>query len=288
MNRRALLATMASAMAMAGTPSFAAGDAPRLAAIDWSMAESAAMLGVAPVAISELIGFAEVAPLAPADGTVDLGLRGSPNFEALSLIAPDLILSSSYYTSYEPRLARIAPVFSRALFVHDVPALPVATRLLAELAAQIGVPEAGARAQALAADRFAALRGQLSASAARPFLLIQIGDSRHIRIYGSDSLFGGALVELGLRNAWTAGTRFAFAAPVPMEELIAFPDAVIVITGEIPVQVAQGLGRSALWNALPAVREGRVRQLPELNGFGGVPSALRFAGLLAGALGAQG
>ncbi|WP_444431200.1 hypothetical protein ACTTAM_19755 (plasmid) [Rhodobacter capsulatus] len=71
---------------------------------------------------------------------------------------------------------------------------------------------------------------------------------------------------------------------MPLERLADFPTARIVLTGEIPVQTARGLARSELWNALPARRAGRVSALGAINGFGGLPSALRFARALTKAL----
>lgn len=293
--RRDLLVAMASAVAMAGLhPARAqAIAAPRLAAIDWAMAESAIMLGQPPVALAELPSFAEVttgalsAGLLPAD-TVDLGLRGGPNLEALSLVGPDLILSSGYYRFFEPQLARVAPVFTRDLFIPGAPPLPKIIAVLTELAARIEQPLAAVQAQEWLANRLGGLQHRALPHAERPYVVIEIGDSRHIRAYGADSLFVGTLAAIGLRNAWTQGTKFAFSAPVPMQALVAYPDAHIVITGDTPVQVVQGLRRSALWNALPAVRAGRVTRLPHSNGFGGALSALRFATLLVDALEGRG
>lgn len=247
------------------------------------MAETALALGIAPVAIAELISFRRASALPVAPGTIDLGLRGGPSLETLTLAAPDLILSSNYYAFQEPQLARIAPVFSRPLFVQGVPPLPKLFAALRDLAAQIGPPETTLRVAAETRAEFAALARRLPASTA-PCLILEIGDTRHVRLFGTDSLFHGALTELGLTNAWDRGSRFAFAAPVPLETLAAFPEARLVVTGEIPVQVARGLARSALWNALPAVRAGRVTRLGEMNGFGGLPSALRFARALVTAL----
>ena len=90
-------------------PAHAAG--LRVATVDWSVLETLLALGALPVAAPELLQFREVAvePAVPA-GVTDLGLRGTVNFELLLLSRPELIYSSSFYVSSEPRLARIAPV----------------------------------------------------------------------------------------------------------------------------------------------------------------------------------
>ncbi len=67
-------------------------------------------MDIVPVAAAELVLFREVAvePAVPAS-VIDLGLRGTPNFEALKLARPDLIFNSAFYAWVEPRLAEIAP-----------------------------------------------------------------------------------------------------------------------------------------------------------------------------------
>lgn len=267
----------------------AAPGAHRLAAIDWAMLETAVALGHMPVAAAELIRFRAdvVTPRIP-PGVTDLGLRGAPNFELLQLMRPSLILSSPYYTRYEARFAQIAPVLSLPFYLPGEPPLPKAMAALTALADHIGEPGAGRTAvrQARAAlDRAAA---RLAPYADRPVALIDIGDARHLRAFGFDSLFGSTLDRIGLSNAWAGQTAFSFMAPVPIERLAAMPDARLVITGPIPPEAQRGLSRSVLWQALPQVAAGRVHQLPHLNAFGGVPSALRFAGLLADALAGQG
>ncbi len=239
-------------------------------------------LGHPPQALAELVAYRRVAPVPLPDDTIDFGLRGAPNLEALSLAAPDLILSASNYAFAEPQLARIAPVFSRPLYVAGESPLPKVTDLLPDLAKALGTPDAAAPVIAAAQAEFAALAARITGP--RPCLLLEIGDARHVRTFGADSLFGGALVALDLANAWTEGKRFAFYAPVPIERLAAFEDVRIVMVGEIPPQAQRALDRGALWQSLAPVRRGDVHRLPGMNAFGGLPSALRFARELVAAL----
>ena len=160
--------------------------------------------------------------------------------------------------------------------------------VLADLAAALGDPVAGARAQADARARLAALALRAAPHAGRDVLLFELGDSRHIRIFGTDSLFSGAIEAMGLRNAWAGPTRFAFAAPVPLERLADYPEARFVVANPLPVQAARALRGAALWNSLPPVREGRLHILPESRPFAGIPSALRFAEDLVTALEGRG
>ncbi|MEF9605248.1 iron-siderophore ABC transporter substrate-binding protein, partial [Paracoccus sp. PXZ] len=130
--------------------------------------------------------------------------------------------------------------------------------------------------------------GRAAPFARRDCLLFELGDSRHLRVFGTDSLFSGALEAIGLRNAWAGRTRFAFAAPIPLERLADYPEARLIVVGHIPPQAERGLGSAALWNSLPPVRAGRVHRLPELRPFAGIPSALRFGHELVAALEGRG
>lgn len=282
--RRTIL-TAAGIMLAAGLPLHAAPAAPRLAAIDWAMLETAVALGHMPVAACELIRFRAdaVEPLIPAE-VVDLGLRGAPNFELLQLTRPDLILTSPYYTRYEDRLASLAPVLNLPFYIPGEPPLPKAFAALHALAEAIGDPQAAVRAEARAEAELDRCAAALRRFADRPVCLVNIGDARHLRAFGFDSLFGSTLVRLGLRNAWTEGTQFSFLAPVPVERLATMPEARLVIVGAVPSEARRALSRSVLWQALPQVAERRVHHLPEVNAFGGVPAALRFARLLSQAL----
>lgn len=279
-DRRAVLAALGAVMA-AGLPVRAAAPAPRLAAIDWAMLETAIALGHMPVAACELIRFREdvVEPVIPAD-VVDLGLRGVPNFELLQLTRPDLILTSPYYASYEHRLTPLAPVLSLPFFIPGEAPLPKIATALQVLADRVGDPAAADRAMAASdadLDRSAA---RLRPFADRPVCLINIGDASHIRVFGGDSLFSNVLDRIGLQNAWTSRTMFSFLAPVPITRLTEVPDARLVIVGDIPPEARRGLSRSVLWRALPPIAQDRLYLLPKVNAFGGLPSALRFARLL--------
>nr|WP_281426543.1 iron-siderophore ABC transporter substrate-binding protein [Paracoccus bogoriensis] len=271
-------------MLAAGLP-LRAEATPRLAAIDWAMLETAIALGHMPVAATELIRFrADVGHPAIPGSVTDLGLRGAPNVELLALVRPTLILSSPYYTHLHAGFESIAPVLSLPFYLPGQPPLPHAIDALGALARRIGDPAAGHRARAAAQTRLDRLAARLARHADRPVAVVEIGDARHLRAFGSDSLHGSTLARLGLRNAWSEATAYGFLAPVPLERLAEMPDARLVIAGPIPQQARGALARSRLWQALPQVAAGRVHHLPAMNAFGAVPAALRFGDLLARAL----
>lgn len=274
LGRRRALALFAAA-ALAPRPARAA--APRLAIVDWAVLETALALGIAPVAAAELRQYRALVGAVP-PAVADLGLRGAPNLEALAALAPDAILISAFYERQRAALERIAPV--RALSVYaDADPWPAAEAVTRDLAALAGAAARGDAYVAATAAEFAALRRP----GGRPVFAISLGDGRHFRAFGSDSMFGAALARLGRRNAWDRPTRYSAAAPLGIEALAREPEAAIAVVGPVPAEARRTLAEGPVWRALPAVAAGRVAVLPPVNHYGGLPAARRFARLLAAA-----
>lgn len=280
MSRRRALTLLGGVLLLTASPARAA--TPRLAAIDWAAFETALALGAVPVAATELRQFRTIAvePDVPAAVT-DLGLRGAPNYELLATIAPELILISNFYESQRPVLERVAPVLSLPIHLpgrRPYDPAEAATRLLGD---RLGLPADGLIDAARA--EIDACRACLSGLGERPVFIVSLGDSRHFRAFGPDSMFGDVLERLGGRNAWSAVSRYAAAAPVGIEALARVPEAAVVVVEPVPPE-ARALADGAIWRALPMVREGRVATLPPVNHFGALPSARRFARLFTKAM----
>lgn len=275
---------LALAAALLASP-VARADTPRVAAIDWGMLETALAIGVVPVAATELIQFRKIAvePIVP-ESVADLGLRGTPNYELLRIVAPDLILISGFYEYQRAALERIAPVLALPVYEAGRPPYPLAETSMLALGEQLGRAAEAARYVAETGAELHVCRDSLKHAASRPAFVISLGDSRHFRAFGPDSMFGDVLGRLGIANAWQDATSYSAAAPVGIEALARVPEASIVIVAPLPPEVGRTLPENALWNALPAVREGRVAVLDPVNHFGGLPSARRFARLLAEAV----
>jgi ABC-type Fe3+-hydroxamate transport system substrate-binding protein len=242
-----------------------------------------------PVAATELIQFRSgaVEPDIP-ETVADLGLRGAPNFELLQLTRPELILISPFYTRYTGRLEAIAPVFSLPFYVKGEPPFEKALAAVTALGEKLGRAEEARKVLGETEAALHAMRARLAGFSARPTYVINIGDARHFRAFGADSMFGDVLGRLGLTNAWVDRSQFTFAAPVPLENLAASSDARIVIVSDIPVEARETLRNSAIWRALPAVRENRVVTLANVGPYGGITAGMRFARLLTEALLARG
>ncbi|WP_263493816.1 iron-siderophore ABC transporter substrate-binding protein [Mesorhizobium sp. BR1-1-6] len=281
-NRRQVLALTAAAL----LPPVAGRTAtPNVAAIDWGMLETLLALGVEPAAATELIQFRRIAvePAVPQTVT-DLGLRGTPNYELLRIVAPDLIVISNFYEYQRPILERIAPVFAQTVYEAGVPPYALAEAATLALGEKLGRPAEAKRYVGDTADDIARRRAAMPTRSARPVFVISLGDSRHFRAFGRDSMFGDVLTRLGLVNAWSEETSYSAAAPVGLEALARVPEASILIVSPLPADVGRSLPTNALWNALPAVSKGRVAVLEAINHFGCLPSARRFARLATAAL----
>jgi iron complex transport system substrate-binding protein len=278
--RRAALAFLAAAL-----PRPAQADELRVATVDWSVLETLLALGLVPVAAPELRQFREIAvePAVPRSVT-DLGLRGTINFELLLLSRPGLIYSSSFYVASEPRLARIAPVERFSIYAPGQLPYEPAAAMMRAIAGRLGRTEASERYLAETQAELAALRERLKPHAGRPVIPINLGDARHFRVFGADSMFGEVLKRLGLANAWTDQTSYSALAPIGLEALARVPEAYIALIPPVPPGAMETLSRSVFWNALPNLREGRLLRLASINPYGGLPAARRFARLLAAAM----
>jgi ABC-type Fe3+-hydroxamate transport system substrate-binding protein len=253
---------------------------PRVATLDWAILETLLAIGANLVAGAELRQFREVAvtPAVPAC-VADLGLRGLPNFEALYHARPELIFNSNFYAANEPVLARIAPVETHSIYLPDTSPFALAVEATRAIGERLELSAGEAMIEALAAQ-LDQQRQALSSGDGRPVLPINLGDARHYRVFGGDSMFGEVLAQLGLANAWTGATAYTAAAPIGIETLATMPEAWVLLIPPHPADAIETLTASAFWNALPQVREGRVLTLAPVNPYGALPAAARFADLL--------
>lgn len=281
LSRRGLIAL--GAAGLIASPAGAAEQSA--AAIDWAMLETALALGIRVVAGAELVLYRKFVgePALPPD-IADLGLRGSVNFEVLRSTAPSLILSSPWYTRLEPNLARIAPVLSMRIHERGRDPYEAAEAAASEIGRRFGREAAAETLIGATRDELAATASALAARPQPPLFVISIGDPRHFRVFGSDSMVGTVLKRLGLANAWARQTSYSAQAPIDIVTLAEHSDAAIAILAPVPDDARRILPGSAIWQNLPAVRAGRVMLLDPVNHFGGLPAAHRLGRLLGAAL----
>ncbi|RXF70994.1 ABC transporter substrate-binding protein [Hansschlegelia zhihuaiae] len=283
--RRALLAAGAAFASLGLSRAAAAQTAPRLAAIDWAMLETALALGVAPVAATELLLFRKTAvePFVP-EAVADLGLRGALSYEQLYASRPDLILSSPWYENRAHVLSRIAPVASFSIYEPGRPPYDLAAAATRALGERIGLSDEASRVVAEADAELDAARARLLPLAGRPVLVMNLADARHFRAFGADSMFGDVARRLRLGLAWAEPTRFGAYPTVGVEALAGMTEAIVVNVGPTSPSALAEMRASPLWRAMPPIAKGRFIDLEPVNPYGALPAARRFARLASEAL----
>ncbi|POG21666.1 ABC transporter substrate-binding protein [Aeromonas bestiarum] len=257
---------------------------PRLATVDWTIAETLLALGVTPLAVGDVSSYRAWVgePLLPAE-VVDIGLRAQPNRELLAELKPDRILISPLAAPLALTLSRIAPVQSIALYDPQTDLWQRLHEATLTIAALVNKTAEAERLLAGLDRDLAQMRAELPADLP-PLLLVQFIDERHVRVFGRHSLFEAVMQRLGLRNAWQGETNAWGFSVASIEQFMALPAARLVVVDPIPVGVSERLQEPGLWQHLPLVRQAPVLHLPAVWSFGGVLAARRFASLLNEAL----
>ncbi|HGY1010915.1 TPA: ABC transporter substrate-binding protein [Aeromonas salmonicida] len=257
---------------------------PRIATVDWTIAETLLALGVTPLAVGDVSAYRAWVgePLLPAE-VVDIGLRAQPNRELLAELKPDRILISPLAAPLAPTLSRIAPVQSIALYD---PQTDLWQRLHEATLTIAALVNKTAEANVLLTDLNRDLEQMKQTLPAElpPLLVVQFIDERHVRVFGRHSLFEAVMQRLGLRNAWQGETNAWGFSVASLEQFLSIPEARLVVVDPIPVGVSERLQEHGLWQHLPLVQQAPVLHLPAVWSFGGVLAARRFATLLSEAL----
>jgi iron complex transport system substrate-binding protein len=255
------------------------------ATIDWTIAETLLAINAPVSGIAQQPAYHDWVgePRIP-EHVMDIGLRTQPNFELLAQSPPEQTLLSPMFTGLIPRLEKIAPVGTFALYSPGAETwqeMQSLTRQLGELT------DRNAEAEALIESTqqlMAELRRQRNDSP--PLLMVQFMDARHVRVFGENSLYNAVLEQLELPNAWEEPTNAWGFALAGIEALARYPDATLVVVDPLPAGVEEQLEGSGLWQHLPNVQNGRLLRLPPVWSFGALPSAQRFARELTSALNA--
>ncbi len=272
--------------ATAEAPGCTSADAPTIATMDWMLLETLIALGAAPAGAAQLQGFEKwVGTAVPPDSVMELGLRSQPNLALVSQLQPDRILMSRRFVALGERLSRIAPVTLVDTYLREGPVWPnllAATRTVATLACR---QAAGQRLIQTVTQELERLKQRLRGDTT-PLLIMQFVDQQHVRIFGEGSLYDAVINQLGLDNAWNGATNTWGYALVGLDALLRrdLRDARMIIVEPLPTGLETQLARNGLWQHLPAVRRGGVLRISEVWSFGGLPSARRFARLIARAL----
>ncbi|MER9331897.1 ABC transporter substrate-binding protein [Mesorhizobium sp. M0152] len=284
MTRRGALALFM--LPLAGLVPQAAEAKPlRIVCLDDGLAETLLMLGVTPVAIADREVWEKwvVEPPLPLE-VADIGTLLEPNLEYLQQLRPDIILATPYLDGIKPLLERVAPVLTIGIYTEQGQPYQRAIEATRQLAALVGKESEGEALIAATEACFSDVRQQLAALADRPIYVVNFLDPRNVRVYGQKSLFQAVFDRIGVRNAWTGETNYWGFATVGIDGLATSDDARLAYIEPLPEGAGGTLTESPVWNAMPFVRNRSIMRLAPVLMFGTLPSASRFARLLAQAL----
>jgi len=269
-------------------PRAAAAKPLRIVCLDDGLAETLLMLGVTPIAVADHEVWEKwvVEPPLPPE-VADIGTILEPNLEFLQQLRPDIILSTPYLDGIKPLLERVAPVTTIGIYTPDGQPYRRAIEATRQLAALVGKESEGEALIAATEACFADVRQRLEPLSARPIYAVSFLDPRNVRVYGEKSLFQAVFDRIGIRNAWTGETNYWGFATVGIDGLATSSDARLAYLEPLPEGAGGTLTESPVWNAMPFVRNRSIMRLAPALMFGALPSASRFARLLAAALTAE-
>lgn len=264
-------------------------DAPakRIATINWSFTETVIALGLDPVAIADPQDYVDwVSEPELPESFVDLGQRSSPNLEALRAAKPDLIITIPDIGMAYEKLAEIAPVLELRLFDENRPAFEAARDVFAKIAKATGREEQAQAYLAHVDQKLAEYRDRITASLGdNPQInIVYFFDESNLGIYGDISLPGSVLGAMGLPIAYDGAVNKWGFARGGFEILAPYAKGTVVYTNPVPEVVINKVRTSPMWKVMDFARNNRVYELPVVWAYGGVPSGLRFAKLLAESL----
>lgn len=288
LSRRQFLKTSGLLLGAAHLPaSFAAPitATPRVAALEWAAVEMLAILGLAPVAVSDKQGYRDwvsAPPLSPQ--VTELGLRSEPNLELLAGLKPDLLILPQQAALPTDRLEKIAPLWQYPFITQQHGPLPQARNNILSLAQRLqrhAQATAWLQGYDLQQQQF---QQQFRAQRGTRVLMFTLMTPRQALVLTADSLFGQVLTECGLHCAWQGATSVWGSVIVGIEQLLTCETDLAVMFSHDNDQLLQSLPHSPLWQQMPFVRQQRCYTLPPVWMYGSLMSAQRFTSQLANVL----
>jgi len=250
----------------------------RILSLNWALAEQLIDLDTPPLGIADPAGYRDWVrqPELPAD-TIDLGKRDAPNGERILSLDPDLILIAGEQIVAARRLESIAPVLHFEQFSADHDNAATARRIFLDLGRLLGREDLARERLAAMGDRLAALKTKIATAypdGPPPVAVIRFIDDKRVVIYGRNGMPEAALSALGLRSPLAVPNSQWGLAFKPVTALAGIEDGLVLHIE--PFEHADALFGTALWQAMPFVRDDRFAALPPLWTYGGALSIGRI------------
>jgi len=251
---------------------------------DWATAETLSMLGVTPIAVTQLEGYhVWTGNDSPLGDAIDIGLKPMPNLELLADYNPTLIFGDN--SILLQHLSRMASTSNISLYPLKENPWESTINFTYEIADQLDLLQEAEMLTDQASQRIATLREEIE-DKDTPVLIAQFRDDRHAWVYGKNSLLQGVIDELGLTNAWNQPTSSIGISLVPIDQLARSRGHLIIIESPaFQAAIRHRLENSDIWRVLVNQHEEKITYLPARYWpIGALPSALRFAESLTTAL----
>ncbi|KEA62635.1 Ferrichrome-binding periplasmic protein precursor [Marinobacterium lacunae] len=250
----------------------------RVIALSWNGAENLLKLDISPLAIADVQGYRQwvVQPKLPEEVS-DVGTRAQPNLERIAALHPDLILIGSQQSGLITQLQRIAPVIFLDSFRADHNNAARARQDYLKLG-QLFNREALAHQRLSELDlRLETLAAQLAQHFPSPpaVTVVRLADTRHVLIYGRNSLIEEAIKRLGLKPGLDLAATTWGASRHPLTRLADVKRGALLYIE--PFLKADALFATPLWNALPVAQGNRVAPVRSTWSYGGIFSVLYLA-----------
>jgi len=248
------------------------GPATKVVSLEWQMTEDLLTLGVEPVGVADAEGYTLWDTAEPlGDSTVDVGMRGEPNYDAIFQTSPDLVITEVY----GPDDAVV-----KQLEKYDVPVLAVLgadgadpikqmKETFSLIAQAVGKED---EAEDVLAEFDQSVEDATAAVAeAEPetteFVYADAyiqGSTISIRPFGQGSLVGELGESIGLTNAWDAEVDPAYGlGSTDIEGLAQVGDIHFFYTSTDSNTWLPKLEGNAVWDAAEFVKQERTTPFPE-------------------------
>ncbi|MGW1208331.1 ABC transporter substrate-binding protein [Streptomyces sp. NPDC002499] len=272
------------------------GPAEKVVGTEWNVVESLVTLGVDPVGVADVKGYATWDTAAPLKNTPkDIGTRGEPSMDTIAALSPDLIVATTDLSAAAVKqLRKIAPVLEvrSAKSADQIGQMEENLDLIAEATGTTDKADAAKKAfdtkvaEGKKALADAGLGGRKIAFADGWVASNQVS----VRPYTSGSLLGAVNEAIGLKNAWTLKGDAAYGlAATDVEGLTSLGDVEFAYIGSKAEKASDpfsnDLAKNAVWKSLPFVKKGNVHRLPDgIWMFGGPQSMEAYVDAVVAAL----
>lgn len=205
--------------------------ADRVVALDWVHAEALVSLGVDPVGVADVAGYAASRPAEPLpEGVADVGPRRQPCAAAIAALAPDLVIGDlGRHRADLLELEAIAPTLLFDEHPPDMTTLEEMAATLRTVGTAVGRREDAERVLVELEAAFTQARTRLGPLSGREVTLAA-PTAGQLRVSTKSSLPGQVLSEIGLVTPWRGDDGETGIAVGP--EGLAASDTTLLFAGD--------------------------------------------------------